>query len=217
MSRSAKTAPTGAFMSRYKVTYFDFAGSRGEEVRLALKIAGLAFEDNRVNGETFGRLKPDLPFGSLPVLEIDGHGTFGQSNAILRLIGRQNGLHPDEPYEAARHDALMDMAEDLRHRITQTMRIKDASEKKVTRQQLAAEYLPLWGRCVERQIGEGPFVGGKKPSVADIKLFMVDRWISNGGVDDVPADTFDPFPGLKSVADGIRKHPAVVSWYAAST
>ena len=28
------------------VTYFDFAGSRGEEVRLALVIAGVAFDDN---------------------------------------------------------------------------------------------------------------------------------------------------------------------------
>jgi prostaglandin-H2 D-isomerase / glutathione transferase len=32
-------------MSMPKVTYFNFAGSRGEEVRLALVIAGVAFDD----------------------------------------------------------------------------------------------------------------------------------------------------------------------------
>jgi len=35
-------------MANVKVTYFDFAGSRGEEVRLALAIAGVAFDDERI-------------------------------------------------------------------------------------------------------------------------------------------------------------------------
>ena len=57
-------------MSMPKVTYFDFAGSRGEEVRLALVIAGVAFEDNRVKNDDFARIKSDLPFGSMPVFEV---------------------------------------------------------------------------------------------------------------------------------------------------
>jgi glutathione S-transferase len=203
-------------MAKVIVTYFDFSGSRGEEVRLALIIAGVDFEDNRISREAFAKLKPDLPFASLPILEIHGHGVFGQTNAILRLIGRQHGLHPEEMFEAALHDALMDAAEDLRTRISPTMRIPDADEKRAARQQLAGNYIPQWGRCVERLIGDGPFVGGDRPSVADIKLYMVDKWISSGSVDDIPRDLFDPFPRLKAVADGIGGLPAVVAWYANS-
>ena len=70
-------------MSMPKVTYFDFAGSRGEEVRLALVIAGVAFDDNRVKTDDFARIKADLPFGSLPVFEVPGHGVFAETNAIL--------------------------------------------------------------------------------------------------------------------------------------
>ncbi|MCB2137590.1 MAG: glutathione S-transferase family protein [Rhodobacteraceae bacterium] len=201
-------------MAKPIVTYFDFAGSRGEEVRLALTIAGIAFDDNRVDQATFARMKPDLPYGALPVLEIEGRGVLAQTNAILRLIGRQHGLFPTDAFEAARHDALMEAAEDLRHRISPTNRITDAAAKKVARQELAHGYVPDWGRRIDRQIGAGPFVGGAAPGVADIKLYMVDRWISSGSVDDIPADIFDGCKKLKAVAAGVRAHPAVQAWYA---
>ncbi len=201
-------------MADMKVTYFDFTGSRGEEVRLALTIAGVPFDDNRIDRATFAKLKPDLPFASLPTLEVAGRGVFGQSNAILRLIGRQHGLHPDDPFEAARHDALMDAAEDLRQRISPTMRMQDAAERKAARALLASDYIPQWGLCIERLLGDGPFVGGARPSVADIKLYMVDKWIAGGAVDDIPPHIFDPYPKLKALARAIATHPAVVARYA---
>jgi prostaglandin-H2 D-isomerase / glutathione transferase len=203
-------------MAQLKVTYFDFAGSRGEEVRLALALAGVPFEDNRIDRATFASLKPDLPFGAVPVLEVDGRGRFGQSNAILRLIGRMYGLHPEDPFAAARHDALMDAAEDLRHRISPTLRMDDPAEKKAARQRLASDYIPLWGNCVDRQIGDAPFVGGTRPNVADVKLYVVERWISTGSLDDIPADSFDPYRRLKTVVANVASHPAVVGWYAAA-
>jgi glutathione S-transferase len=204
-------------MAHLKLTYFDFAGSRGEEVRLALALAGVPFEDNRIDRGTFAARKSEFPFGAVPVLEVAGRGTFGQSNAILRLIGRSYGLHPEDPFEAARHDALMDAAEDLRHRISPTMRMENPAEKKAARQQLAADYIPLWGRCVDRQVGTGPFVGGARPNVADIKLYIVERWISSGSLDDIPSDIFDPYSRLKALVGAVRTHPAVVGWYAASS
>jgi glutathione S-transferase len=203
-------------MARLRVTYFDFPGSRGEEVRLALAIAGVEFDDNRIDRETLRNLKPDLPFGTIPTLEVPGHGTIGQTNAILRFIGRRHGLHPEEPFEAARHDSLMDAAEELRSRIMPTTNIHDVDEKRAARKKLATDYLPQWGRCVDRFIGRGPFVGGDRPSVADIKLYMINKWISDGNIDDIPADLFDPCTKLKAVANGIRNHPAVLAWYAKS-
>lgn len=129
-------------MVRYRLTYFDFSGSRGEEVRLALAIAGVKFHDNRIRRDTFGEIKSDLPYPTVPVLEIEGVGAFGQSNAILRLIGRKHGLHPEEPYEAARHDALMEAAEEFRQKISPTMTIEDEDEKLAQRRRLAEGYIP---------------------------------------------------------------------------
>jgi glutathione S-transferase len=201
-------------MSGLTLTYFDFPGSRGEEVRLALAIAGVPFTDRRIDRATFARLKPDLPFGQVPTLEVEGHGTFAQSNAILRLVGRLHGLHPEDPFEAARHDALMDAAEDIRQRIAATMRMEDPAARRAARQALAHDELPRWGASVDRQIGAGPFVAGGRPSVADVKLHMIDRWISSGALDDIPAGTLDAFPRLKALSEAVRAHPAVVAWYA---
>jgi glutathione S-transferase len=126
------------------------------------------------------------------------------------------GLHPEDPFEAARHDALMDAAEDLRHRLSPTLRMDDPAEKKAARQRLASDYIPLWGGCVDRQIGDAPFVGGTCPNVADIKLYVVERWISSGSLDDIPADSFDPYGRLKTVVGNVASHPTIVGWYAAT-
>lgn len=201
-------------MSKLKLTYFDFPGSRGEEIRLALMLAGRPFEDNRIDGATFASLKPGLPFSTVPVLEVEGHLVIGQTNAALRLIGRQHGLYPDDVFEAARHDTLMDAVEDLRHKISPTMWIKDVQQKQQARLLLSQTYIPQWGHGIENLLGEGPFVAGGLPGVADIKLYMVHRWIRTASVDDIPANALDAFPKLNAVANAVKALPAVKAWYA---
>jgi glutathione S-transferase len=201
-------------MSMPKVTYFDFSGSRGEEVRLALVIAGIAFEDVRIKDEEFAQLKSKLPFGALPIFEVPGHGVFAETNAILRLIGRVYGLHPNDPWESARHDAVLDACEELRQRLSATSRIADPAEKKKAREGLATGFILHWAQGIERLIGQGPFVGGAKPVVADIKIYMIAKALSGGTYDDVPATILDSFFRLKAVAAGIASHPAVLAWYA---
>ena len=58
-------------MTRYKLTYFDAAASRGEECRLALHLAGLPFEDERLSRDQWAARRESTPFGALPVLTVD--------------------------------------------------------------------------------------------------------------------------------------------------
>lgn len=201
-------------MTGLTVSYFDFPGSRGEEVRLALVLAGVPFTDNRVARDAFAAMKPDLPFGTLPLLEVEGHGAITQTNAILRLIGRQHGLYPDDPWDAARHDAVMDAVEDLRTRLGVTIRMTDPAAVAEVRSAIVTGYLPLWGRGIEALIGDGPFVGGDNPGVADLKLFLIRKWIAGGVLDHVPADALDGYPRLARTAKAVAAWPAVVEWSA---
>ncbi|HLK35160.1 MAG TPA: glutathione S-transferase family protein [Polyangiaceae bacterium] len=201
-------------MTKPKLTYFDAPASRGEECRLALHLAGVEFDDNRIKPTDWPALKPGTPFGSLPVLEMLGRPPLAQSNAILVLIGRLHGLHPKDPFDAARHEATMHYVEDLRHQLAPTLRMKDEEEKKKAREAIASTYLPFWGAHAEAQIGDGPFFGGAALQVVDLKIYIMLRWLKSGHLDHVPATGLDAFPKLNRVHDAVRDHAGVQAWYS---
>lgn len=203
-------------MTKPKLTYFDFSGSRGEECRLALFLSGIEFEDNRIKTPDWPALKPTTPYGSMPILDIPGKPPLAQSNAILALIGRRHGLHPTDDFEAARHEAMMQFVEEVRHTVGPTLRISEPAEKKAKREDIAANFLPAWAKHAEKHI-EGPFFAGGKLHVVDLKLFMIVRWFAQGTVDHIPATVFDAFPKLKGVHDAVAGDARIKAWYARPT
>lgn len=200
-------------MATYKLTYFDAPVSRGEECRLALYLAGVDFEDNRIKSEDWGRLKGWAPFGSVPVLETAGKPPLAQSNAILAYVGRKYGLHPKDAWEAARHEAILAAVEELRAALAPSGKIADPAEKKKAREELARGHLKAWGAHIEKQI-EGPFVAGSQIHVADLKLFMITTSFRRGALDHIPTDVFAEFEKLDALTDAVAQHPKVAQWRA---
>ena len=70
-----------------KLYYFDLYG-RVEASRQAFTIAGVAFDDVRVTGDSWKELKESgkCEFGSVPMLELDDGTCLSQSMSILRYI-----------------------------------------------------------------------------------------------------------------------------------
>lgn len=199
-------------MTKLKLTYFDSATSRGEECRLALFVAGVDFEDNRLQRAAWPALKPNTPFGGLPVLEMEGKPPVSQANAILGYVGRRYGLLPADEWEAFRLESLVEATEDLRMRIGATFGLADAAELQRRRAELADGAIRQFGAHMERQI-MGPFAGGAAISIADIKLFVVVGWLKKGVLDHIPANVLDSFPKLQAVFESVSAHPKVVEWY----
>jgi glutathione S-transferase len=200
-------------MNKPKLTYFNAPVSRGEECRLALHVAGVDFDDVRIESADWPAMKAQTPYGGLPVLELPGHPPIAHSNAILVLIGRRHGLHPADDFEAARHEGMMQHVEDLRAKVTPTIRMGEA-EKKAAREALVADYLPAWAGYAEKNIAGSPFFAGVKLHVVDLKLHMAVRWFIGGKVDHIPATIFAGCPKLMQVHDAVRDHAGVRSWYA---
>jgi glutathione S-transferase len=155
-----------------------------------------------------------MPFGAMPVLELPGKPPLAHSNAILVFIGRQHRLHPADAFEAARHESLMCAVEELRHTITPTLRITDPEQKRQAREALAANELRTWGGQVERQLGEGPFAGGAALQVADLKLYMVVRWLTSGALEHVPTTVLDHCPKLLRLYAAVGEHAGIKAWLA---
>lgn len=193
------------------LTYFDFDFSRGLECRLALTAAGADFEDIRIQREQWPGMKPTVPFGALPVLNHDGR-VLSQSNAILRYVGTQHGLHPTDPWASAEHDAILQSVEDLRNKVPGGRDMSD-EDKKTKREAFTAGFLSQWAQTLEDRIA-GPFLEGDALNVADLKVYTILRAYLGGGYDFIPASHFDAYPKLKALYAAVDGHDVVTGYFA---
>lgn len=193
------------------LTYFDFDASRGLECRLALTLAGIDFEDVRVQRSQWPGLKGTLPFGALPVLAVD-ELVLPQSSAILRYVGSQHGLHPADPARAAWHDAVMQSVEDFRHKIPAGRDLSE-EEKRDQRQAFAQGWMARWAATLDERIA-GPFLEGEQLHVADLKLYTILRAVFNGVYDHIPPSSLDAWPRLRVLYTAVEADPRVKAWWA---
>lgn len=197
-------------MSNATLTYFDFPGSRGEECRLALHIAGVTFTDERLDFEQWAARKADTPWGSLPYITV-GDRRLGQTNTILRLIGTRHSLLPDDDWEAARHSEVLDAAESVRERFSAIREhITDETRPAIRKAFRSSVLMPFCGKL--EALIEGPFFGGEVISVADVKVFVVLSFYVAGKADFVEPPELGP--KTAALLEAVRTHPRVVDWYA---
>lgn len=203
-------------MPKLTLTYFDFDGSRGEVPRLAMHLGGVAFEDRRIARKDWTALRDTMPFQQLPVLEVDGK-VIAQSNTINRYVGKLAGLYPKDDWQAARADEVMDAVEDLTTRIGATIRMDNEAKKKA-REDLAAGPIPRFLQQLEARLkaGGGEWFVENRLTVADLKCYLLTRWLKSGVIDHVPADIVDRnAPLLAAHLERVHNHPKIAAYYAA--
>lgn len=201
-------------MTKLKLTYFDFDGGRGESVRLAMVAGKLAFEDERVSHERWAELRPQQPFGALPVLHVDGK-PLAQTNAICRFVGRMTDLYPTDPWQAALCDQTLDAVEDLAVQIGSTIALSD-EEKKAKRQKLVEGNFPLFLTRLEKNLKEagGKYFANNRLTVADLRVFELVRWLKSGNLDHIPVDLTDRVaPSLVAHMETVNNEPAIKAYY----
>jgi glutathione S-transferase len=202
-------------MHNIKLTYFDFHGGRGEAARLAMFIGGIDFEDRRVPFGEWAALKPETPFGGMPVLEVDGESVT-QSNGINRFVGKLAGLYPDDPWQAALCDEAMDAVEDITSLVVATFSIRDKEELKAKRQALADGPISFYLERLQRRLiaHGGEYFADDRLTVADLKVFVWIRHLRSGNLDHVPRDLPDRVATLLvEHCERVKNHPQVVAYY----
>ena len=161
-----------------KLFYFDISG-KGEPIRLLAAYAGLELEDYRfASREEFMKMKEDgtLPYGQVPLLEVDGKDHVPQSATILRYLAKLADLYPSDALLAAKVDAALDQEADAfvgptvasyttRFGIEMT-----DSQVEATAAALSSEVMPRHFKAVEGLLTEsatGWIAGTPEPSPAD--------------------------------------------------
>lgn len=203
-------------MPKLVLTYFDIDGSRGEVARLAMQLAGIPFEDRRIPRKDWAAVRDNMPFQSLPILEVDGK-VIAQSNTINRYVGKLAGLYPKDDWNAARVDEVMDAVEDISIMISRTFAL-EGEAKKLAREALAAGSIARFLQQLEARLkaGGGEWFVENRLTVADLKCHLFVRWLKSGMLDHVPADIVDQHaPLLAKHMDRVRSQPKIAAYYAA--
>jgi len=197
-------------MADVKLVYFNGPG-RGEFSRLILAYAGVDFEDHRIpfpGGEVWAKLKPTLPYNSMPVLYYNGK-EICQSVTIARFLANEFGLAGANNMERAEADEAVDALIDIMNAGYPSFFGRNDPNQGP---QLIAKFKPIQDKGFEnlekRLVARGgQFLAGNKLSWADLKLFDLVHWLGVIGCLDL-----DQYPGLKDLARRVGELPNIKAW-----
>jgi glutathione S-transferase len=221
---------------KIRLSYFNIQGE-GEKVRLAFVLGGIAFEDVRVPFNEWGAMKATTPYGQLPLLTIDDRVPIAQSGAMLRFAGKLAndngvGLYPiDTPEKILAIEEAMGLVGDLKREWRPPLQIgmdptvfgyptdmkgteTHGALVKAMREAFVENKLPRYMGFLSKRLGDGDYLCGAEPTIADCELVPVLNRFSSGGVDYVPVSCLEPYPEVTSYIERFMALPAVKAWYA---
>jgi glutathione S-transferase len=200
-------------MTTYKLTYFDTDGGRGEPIRIAFHKAGITFEDRRISFPEFLEMRSHTRFGVLPELEIDGVAV-SQSNGITRYVGKLAGLYPEDGVQALYCDEALGAVEDALHALVPTFGL-EGEELRTAREKLVEGRLTTYVRGLGELLARGgDYFADNRLTVADLKVFVLTRWLCSGALDHIPADLVSRVaPQLIDHQNRVENDPVVTAYY----
>lgn len=187
---------------------------RAEPIRLALAIGGIDFEDCRIEWDKWPSIKGTMPFGMIPILEVNGE-KLAQSNAILRYVGILTGLYPADALEAFRVDEFVDTISEFMEQAF----LYHGPDKDVLREtrQKFCDNIPRYVGALDKKVkesGKGPFFLGEKVSIADLKVQQAVVMISSNFLEFVDTNVFDEYSSFKAISQAVNDLPPVQKWMA---
>ncbi|KAG3119289.1 hypothetical protein PI124_g2801 [Phytophthora idaei] len=190
-----------------KLTYFDGKG-RAELPRMIFNYGGIAFTDDRIAHANFAALKPTLPFGQVPVLELDGT-VYAQSMAIARYAAKIAGLYPSDALEALKADMFSCSLCDIDCPFVDFMFMTpDEAEKAQKKKTFIVETMPKFLAALEKMVA-GKFILGDKLSYADLQFFDV---VDNKLKWAFPDFKVDGFPKLTALLSNVKAEPKIATY-----
>jgi len=158
-----------------KIVYFPFAGKAGS-IRAACKLAKVPCNNKIVHLDEFLAMKPNLPFGQVPVVELNSDGNqICQSRAILRYLGKLAGLYPADPLRALKVDEFVDSCEDVVEPLRRMLRERDRRKKAKIQAEIFApdsQFRKQVANLEKLMVRHGgPYAVGKSMTIADLALF----------------------------------------------
>merc|ERR1712193_379744 len=194
-------------MSKIKLTHYNVRG-RGETICLVLAYAGKEYEDKRIAPEDMPSLKPTLPFGQLPVLEVDGV-IIGQSMAIARFLANQYGIAGSSNLVKAQVDEVVDVMNDVQDAMYGTFFEKDEKVKAEKIKKVKEETIPNSLANLEKVLTArgGQFLAGNSLSWAELHFLQLTE-----SLETMSPKYLDATPKLANLVERTKNLPNIKKW-----
>jgi len=234
-SNAARELLIGDGSSHPKLEYFSIEGV-AEQVRIALSVAGVPFDDVAFPFSEWAERKPKTRHGQVPELTLPNGIVVTDSLAMLRLAGEadvEGKLYP--AHDVARRVGIEmalglvgDLARAWRPCIYLGMRPEkfghppkegwadaEATIKKIREDFLAGD-LPLYMGYFEDMIKENgdAFLTGEDLTIADISAYQQIAYFRKGIADHVPRECLEPYVGVLAWMGRVEGHPKVAAYKA---
>uniref|UniRef100_A0A914WSG2 glutathione transferase n=1 Tax=Plectus sambesii TaxID=2011161 RepID=A0A914WSG2_9BILA len=200
-------------MTHYKLTYFNIMGL-AEPIRLMFAQAGVEYENVMISREegdtTWAKLKPTTPYGTLPLLEVDGR-VIAQSIAISNYLSKKFDMNGENEWEAVKAEELVQAMHDVRQPVRAWWKEKDERKKAELLKKLESDVvLPFFDRFekILAENGTGFFVGSHITQ-ADLHIFNMLEWWQNNQFFD---DAFYNHPTISAFVKEIANMPNIKNW-----
>jgi glutathione S-transferase len=198
------------------LTYFDVPG-RGEPLRIALFMSGVAFDDDRVAWYQWQpALKAQLPLHQLPTLDVDDV-RYTQSQALMRYAAQ---LGPSRLYPSGmdqlRCDEMMAIADELGSQLPQH---SNSNTRRQLREDFVATTLHRGLTLIQKRydaVGTG-WCAGDDVSLGDLCVYSIVAWsLANSMWEYVDGNQlFLEFPVLAAVYAAVPAHERIRPYFDA--
>ena len=213
-----------------KLTYLNIKGL-GEPIRLALHISDVEFEDERISYSEISarRLSGELPYGQVPVLQVEGSPPLAQSIAILRWAGKQGTLWPAAAQLECHHDMVESSITEINYLLRpqwyghilgrspttgELLIPMNAQQKEQTASALNVAVLPARLQMLEKFL-IGPFFCGAQMTTVDLLWYCMGQGFIDGSYcEGVSVEVIASCPGLVELVRCVHEHPKVQEWNA---
>jgi glutathione S-transferase len=185
-----------------KLIYFPISG-RAEFVKLVFEDKGEKYEFVPYDGDKtkYGDV---LPFGQVPVLQIDGMN-LAQTGTIVRYLSKKFGYYPQDIKEATRAEMILDGTFDLIQKYFQTIFAKTLSPDEFHKQ--AITWLGYFDKLL-KQHKDGKEWYTSTFSFADLAVFHV----TDVCVHYIGAEILSHVPALKSHYERVGARPNIAAF-----
>lgn len=231
---AARALLVGDGTSRAKLEYFAIEGV-AEQVRIALSVADVPFDDVRVTWGEWSSRKPTTKYGQLPQLTLPDGTLVTESMAMLRLAGEadpEGKLYPSDVGARLKVEQALGLVGDLQKKWMPCLYVgmrpqafghppkeewADAdSVIEGLRSGFIANELPRFMGFFADLLKEsgGKFLTGEDMTIADIAAYMQIGYFRRGIADYVPKDSLEPYPDVLAFMGRVEGHPKVAAYKA---